>query len=320
MNNKISVPSRSTVTLDFVDGDLNVGSHAVVEGTGSPPTVRVSGTVYCEEEATFECNLQAGSLEAEDNVTIRGDLTVEDDVDVSDGRLEVHGKMTANHIDVDEALYVNEDLTADNVDVGGSLQVDGNVKVADINVGGSFKAKGEVETENVDIGGIMTTESKVNIQSLDVGGAAKVNGGKIRDIDVGGSFESTAPLEFEKIDVGGAVRLSGKSKGGDVEVGGSINTDEGVSASFVEIGRRGEVHGPIKADEVIIGRDAHVQSIYGRRIYLRSGAHADKVYGENITIESHCDISGEVRYTNELRISNNVSMSKPPQKVDKISF
>lgn len=221
MNSKISAPPRSTLTLDFVDGDLNVGARAVVRGTGSPAAVKAVGTVYCEEDVNFECSLSARNLEAEGNITIHGDLIIEEDVKVSDGRLEVHGKMTTNHIDVEEALYVSEDLTADEVDVGGSLQVDGNVKAEDIDVGGSFRVKGETEVDNVDVGGSMHTESKISIRSMDVGGAARVHGGRIHDVDVGGSFESTAPLEFDEIDVGGTVRLAGNSKGGNVDVGGT---------------------------------------------------------------------------------------------------
>ncbi|MBE0519904.1 hypothetical protein IBX35_02550, partial [Candidatus Bathyarchaeota archaeon] len=52
MNNKISVPSRSKKTVDFVEGDLVVGRRAVIDGTGTPPTLKVSGTVYCEGDNT----------------------------------------------------------------------------------------------------------------------------------------------------------------------------------------------------------------------------------------------------------------------------
>jgi len=404
MNSKISVPPRSTLTLDFVDGDLNVGARAVVRGTGSPAAVKAGGTVYCEEDVNFECSLSARSLEAEGNITIHGDLIIEEDVEVSDGRLEVHGKMTANHIDVEEALYVSDDLTTDEVDVGGSLQVDGNVKAEDIDVGGSFRVKGESEIDNVDVGGSMHTESKINIRSLDVGGAARVHGGRIHDVDVGGSFESSAPLEFDKIDVGGTVRLVGNSKGGNVdvggtlrvegdltfeeievggkvditgsgqgkevevggrvdiggslklsgdlevggkadvtgevavrnvdvggtlrarkvtvetrvEVGGSLDAQEGTTAAFVEIGNRGEIRGPVRADEIVIGKDAHVDDVHGRRVVLRTGAQASNVYGEDITIESHCDVSGEVQYTNELRMGSDIRVARQPQKVAKL--
>ena len=178
MSRKISVPSRSKTTLDFVEGDLLVGRRAVIDGTGTPPTVKVSGTVYCEGDNIFDCNLSAENLEAEDNVTVHGDLEIENDIKVEDGRLEVYGKMTAKRVDIDAALYVTKDLAVEKVDIGGSLKVDGNVKAEDIDVGGSFKARGEVETEKIDVGGSVSIESQVDIARLDVGGTAKVGGGK----------------------------------------------------------------------------------------------------------------------------------------------
>ena len=165
MSNKISVPSRSRKTLDSVEGSLMIGRRAVIEGTGTPPAVKVSGTIYCEGDNTFECNVSAKSLEAEDNVTIQGDLEIENDVEVEDGHLEVHGKMNAKRVDVDAVLYVSGDLTVEEVDVGGSLKVDGNVKAEDIDVGGTFKAEGEVKAGNIDVGGSVSIESEQTSQS-----------------------------------------------------------------------------------------------------------------------------------------------------------
>ncbi|MCJ7719660.1 hypothetical protein MUO69_07010 [Candidatus Bathyarchaeota archaeon] len=54
MNSKISIPSRSTITLDIVDTDLVVGKNAIIKGTGTPPKVKVLGTVYCEGDGIFE--------------------------------------------------------------------------------------------------------------------------------------------------------------------------------------------------------------------------------------------------------------------------
>jgi predicted acyltransferase (DUF342 family) len=105
-----------------------------------------------------------------------------------------------------------------------------------------------------------------------------------------------------------------------IEVGGSIITVEGATARFVEIGRGGEVRGPIKANQVIIGKEARVGNIYGGKVLLRSGAQAENIYGESITIESHCQISGEVKYTNELRMGEHVSLAKSPEKLDKLPF
>ena len=109
MSDRTSVPSRSMVTLCNVNGDLEVGRHATVRGSSSPPKVTVSGTVHCEGDDTFECSLSAESLEAEDNVIVHGDLEIRDKVEVEDGSLEVKGNMTATKADVDNTLCVSRE-------------------------------------------------------------------------------------------------------------------------------------------------------------------------------------------------------------------
>jgi hypothetical protein len=74
----------------------------------------------------------------------------------------------------------------------------------------------------------------------------------------------------------------------------------------------------VRADEVIIGRDARAGDIYGKRVYLRDGAKAHNIYGETIVIESHCEISGEIQYTHELRMSDRVQLARAPQRIDKL--
>jgi cytoskeletal protein CcmA (bactofilin family) len=122
------------------------------------------------------------------------------------------------------------------------------------------------------------------------------------------------------IEIGGVLRARKATAEDRVEVGGSITTGEGVTARFIEIGKRGEAHGPLRADEVIVGKDAHVETVWGKEIVLRTGANAENVYGESVTIESHCHIHGEVQYTRELRLGENVSLTKAPEKVDKLPF
>ena len=133
-------------------------------------------------------------------------------------------------------------------------------------------------------------------------------------------MNASEEIAAKDIEIGGTARAHKIAAEERVEVGGSITTNDGVTARIVEIGRRGEVHGPIRADKVIIDRDAHAENVYGREILLRTGAIADNIYGQRITIESHCDVSGEVQYTDELRVEEKASLSKQPQKVDKLPF
>jgi len=80
MSDEKFVPARSTVTLGVVNGDLTVGAHATVKGAGSPPAIRVNGTIYCEGHNTFEGNVTVEGFEAEERAIVRGDLDVNGNV------------------------------------------------------------------------------------------------------------------------------------------------------------------------------------------------------------------------------------------------
>ncbi len=89
-------------------------------------------------------------------------------------------------------------------------------------------------------------------------------------------------------------------------------TDEGTHAATVEIGRKSEVEGPVRAQRVIIGEHAHAESIYGKGVLLRTGAEAENVYGERITIDSHCHINSVIWHADELRPGEGVSLARDP--------
>jgi predicted acyltransferase (DUF342 family) len=170
-------------------------------------------------------------------------------------------------------------------------------------VGGKVEITGSGEGGEMEIGG------KVEVRRT-----LKLSG----DLEVGGKIEIGDELSAKNIEVGGMVRARKIAAEEHIEVGGAITTVEGTTARLVEIGRKGEVRGSLRAEDVVIGEEAHVESIYGKRILLRSGTYAENVYGENITIESHCRISGEVQFTDKLRLGEHVSLAKSPQKVDSL--
>jgi len=122
-------------------------------------------------------------------------------------------------------------------------------------------------------------------------------------------------LVAESIDVGGKVEAHEITAKNEVSVGGSIITDAGVKASYVGIGRHGRVVGPIRADEILIGRRASVEDVYGGKIVMEGNARARNLYGERIYIESGCRVDGEVQYIANLEAENGVSFAKKPVKV-----
>jgi cytoskeletal protein CcmA (bactofilin family) len=155
MSSRLKVAPRSREKLDFVDGDLVLGNQAIVEAIGTSSLVKVSGTVYCEGQNTIEGSLVAERLVAEDDVTVRGDLSVADEARVEEGYLRVQGKMTAKRVDIDASLYVESDLKAERIGVCGSLKVNGKVEGESVDCCGSFDAKGEVRVSKVDVAEVL---------------------------------------------------------------------------------------------------------------------------------------------------------------------
>jgi len=103
------VSSRSTVTLGFIDGDLSVGSGATIKGEGVPPKVNISGKIECHGDCTFECSVSTQRFEGEHGaVVVQGDLSVNSDVEIRRGRLDVGGVLKAKDVlmwgDVSEEL------------------------------------------------------------------------------------------------------------------------------------------------------------------------------------------------------------------------
>jgi len=198
MSTDITVPSESTITLGFVDGDLTVGRNATIKGEGTPPNVNVSGTIAIRGDCTFECNVSAEGFEGEHgDVTVQGDLEMKGDIEIQRGRLNVERTLKASNVDIGKSLVVGKDLEAEKVDVGGSLEVNGNTQVKAIDVGGRFRGVGEVNAGDIDVGGSLTIESRTEIERIDVGGTVTLYGGHVGRIDVGGSFESKNALQFD---------------------------------------------------------------------------------------------------------------------------
>jgi len=164
--------------------------------------------------------------------------------------------------------------------------------------------KGQASGKDMEVGG-----------RVDIDGSLSLTG----TMEIGGRADIRGEITSRNLEIGGALRARKVMTQEHVEVGGSINTGEGVVAHSVEIGNRAVVHGSVRAQEIDVGRDAEVEDLYGGRIILRGGVSASNVYGESLTIESHCQIRGEVQYTKDLRQGDYVSYAHTPKKVDSLS-
>ncbi|EMR73314.1 Integral membrane protein CcmA involved in cell shape determination, partial [Thaumarchaeota archaeon SCGC AB-539-E09] len=136
---------------------------------------------------------------------------------------------------------------------------------------------------------------------LKVGGRAEVRGElKAYNIHVGGRIEA------KKIEVVGEIKTS------------TLRTIHGAKAKRIEIGRRGEVEGPVVADYVLSRDRARFEDIYAKRVVLRRGSRARNIYAEEIEIEGKCRISGELKYTESLDFERDVRFEHPPEKAESL--
>ena len=125
-------------------------------------------------------------------------------------------------------------------------------------------------------------------------------------------------LAAQTIDIGGKLGAQKATAEEKVSVGGLIETVDGVYATHVEIGKRGEVKGLVKAKEALISRGAKVEDVHASIITLERGAKARNLYGERIRLEPNCHVYGEVQYTESFETERGSSLAKAPLKVDKL--
>jgi cytoskeletal protein CcmA (bactofilin family) len=307
----VDVDRSLRVGKDLEAEDVDVGGSLEVKGNTKTKTIDVGGRF-----------IGVGEVKAED-IDVGGSVTIESKAEIE--RIDVGGTVTlcggrVGEIDVGGSFQSEDALEFDSIDVGGIVRLAGENIGGDIDVGGSCRVDGDLKFGKIDVGGVVEISGSAEGKSLDVGGKMRVEeslrlSGKL---DVGGIAEVEGDLAAESIDVGGRVRAREITAEDRVSVGGSIITDAGVKASYVVIGRRGKVIGPIRADEVLISRRANVEEVYSGKINMEENARARNLYGERIYIESGCHIEGEAQYTANLETEKDVSFAKSPVKVEKL--
>ena len=306
---RVEIDKSLRVEGDFKFDDVDIGGRLEVKGTTTGGRIDVGGAFDANGEVKTESIDVGGSVRIRSKVDVR-------DIDVG-GTIEIEGGRVGR-VDIGGSFVSKGSLEFDEINVGGTVNLAGGCTGGDIDVGGSFKVEGDLKFRNIDVGGVVAISASAKGDDLDVGGKLKVGGGLHLSgkLDVGGVAEVRGELTAERIEVGGKLHAGKANADSTVCVGGSIETIEGVQASYVRIGRRGRVEGPIRADEALISKRARVEDVYAKDITLERDVRARNLYGERIRLESGCQVTGEVRYTASLEVAPGVTFAKTPQKVD----
>lgn len=308
---RVDVDKSLRVDKDFQFDDVDVGGRLEVNGSTIGRKIDVGGTFEARGEVSVESIDVGGSVRIDSKVDIR-DLNVGGTVEVESGKVD--------RVNVGGSFVSRGALEFDDIDVGGKVKLEGKCVGGDIDVGGSCKVEGDLKFGDIDVGGVIVISGSAEGDDLDVGGKLKVGSRLLLSgsLDVGGIADVKGELVANRIDVGGKLYARKANAKSRVVVGGSIETSEGVQASYVSIGRRGKVEGPIKADEVLIKKGATVEDVYAQMITLERKAEAKNLYGERIRLESGCQITGDVKYTEKLEVASGVAFARDPQKVTQL--
>lgn len=309
----IDIDYALRVSGNLITEEVDVGGSIKVEGNAKAKEIEAGGSFESKGETAAE------------KIDVGGSVSVESKVDI--GELEVGGKAKVNggkirRVDVGGSFESKDSLEFERIEVGGTVYLSGVSKGREIEVGGSLKVEGDLEFGRIEVGGAVEISGSGKGQEIDVGGKVEVGGSLTlsETLEVGGKVRVEKELSARNVEVGGVLDAHKIKAENNIEVGGSIATKVGAAAHFVEIAKRGTVRGLIKADSVIVGKEASVEDISGKEIYLKSGATAENIYGELIKIDPYCRIHGDLHYTRELKIGENVSLTKVPQKVDNLPF
>ncbi len=299
---------RVEKTLDVEEVD--VGGHLEVGGSTVANDIDVCGMFKADGK------VKAKNIDVCGSVKVWADIDVEDNVDVG-GTIVVEGGKV-NKVDVGGSFISKKPLSFCRIDVGGSVKLAGGSVGGSIEVGGICKVAGDLKFDAIDVGGVIKIEGSAEGAEIDVGGKIHTEGALTLSgaLEVGGKADIEGELSAQKVEVGGSLRAPKVTVHSTVTVGGFIDTKEGVHASVVRIGTRGKVRGPIKADEVFVGRRAYVEDIEAKRIVLHRNARARNLRGEEIELESGCRISGKIYYTTRLDTDRNIRFTEPPEKVE----
>jgi cytoskeletal protein CcmA (bactofilin family) len=235
----IHVRRGETATLDRVEGNLIVGSHARIEASNGKSVVVTGGThvegVHFEGSAEVNCNFECDSLECH-----RGQLKV-------NGNLTVHKRLRVGH-----SVQVTGLIKAEIIDVGGKIEA-GAINCDQIRVGGHAEIKSTFEASSVEVGGKIVA-GIVKLGDLNVGGEAEVGGGSITGhIRVGGKFLSKAPLEFGELLVYGRGFLPANCKGNKLSTFGKICVDGNMTCDQIQVSGSVEVLGDCHAERIEVG-------------------------------------------------------------------
>jgi len=237
-----------------------------------------------------------------------------------------------------KATFGGPAIVRGEIEIGGVLYADSSLEYGELRVGGVATLRGNCSGKDIEVGGKLSVDGGLNFAEMEVGGYASITGDALGEsIELGGRLSIDRSLKLSQdLEIGGSIDVKGPAEARDVEIGGALSasefrvrraelsggarTENGIFASDeIEVSQRSIVHGWLKAkNRVEIESRAEVESIYADKVMIEDRARVRNVYGNFLEIGDDVEISGEILYTKEIRLGDDVRLRAQPIKVDAI--
>jgi len=338
---RLSVDRNVEVGGVLESKEIDVGGTLEASGFIKAKSLDLGGKLYAGSNAEIK-QIDVGGV-----VVVEGD-TKSESIEVG-GKFVGKGRVEAYQIDVGGSVEISSEADIDKIDVGGSVKLAGGIIHDKIDVGGSFESSKPLkfkiievggkativggEGTNVYIGGLFKSEGDLTFRDIRVGGKVEITGDASgENIEVGGSLEVSKSLSLSgRLIIGGRANIGGQLRAMSIRVGARLEAEKieasiiqtnklltrlGAKAKNIEIGRRGEVRGPLIAEKVVIKDRSVVEDIYADLVKLGRECTARNIYASHITLELGCRIEGFIKYTQTLKTDKYVRFASEPIKTD----
>ncbi|MEM3833033.1 MAG: hypothetical protein QW128_05490 [Thermoprotei archaeon] len=287
-----------------VNGSLNVNGNVKVIEANVNGKAMILGSVEAKiittsNSAEFLGNADIDVINAEGNVKVQNGAVKKL---IIKGDLEVIGKLIFDKLDVDQTailnsavggiinignkLIVNNNLIFDSMDIKGVCIINGECEGGNININGSLSVRG-----NLKVSGILNVNDYVNVNGKIVSGF----------VNIGNGIRAESIIANEKINANGIIILQ-----------------KAMKANIIKLNKSCRVIGILIGDEVIIDEKCKVQDIYGGYVELGKESKARNIYARDIRLEEKCVITGNMFFTNNLVMENNVKILGKYSKVNEL--
>lgn len=292
---------------------VRVGGHMTVEGALKAESADVGGHMRVRGGVDL-VNLRVGGHAEIEGGTISGEVKVR-------GHLRTSKRLTFGEVEVFGSLTLPAGSGGQRLSALGTVEFKGDASCKELDVSGTARIRGDCTADNIEVKG-----------KLDVSGSLKVS----KRLRVYGTMDSRGPVECETLGVLGKLVAERVSAGGHADIAGEVNTQAGLKAQSVLIGRGSKVTGPLVGGEIEVGRETDfgsmwglpwwrsavgrmttVEDVHGGTVRIGQNSSARRVFGEVVELKEGSTVY-QVTYTKVLNMASKQYLHDPPVKADRL--